>query len=148
MFVILFAPFIIALKIMGKIPFKIDDEPLVELNVWFIFMILLFYTGCCFFTYAIYLFRKTLLLISEKIIFDDRVVKILNNTGRYLLAAAALWIIPSLVAEAYADGPKIGLAFNGFNTGMLVVSISVFFMVLSEIMRIAITIKAENDLTL
>ena len=142
-------PFIITVAFMpGRIPFKINNEPVTDINTEVIILMLLFYTGHCFFTYAIYLFKKTLFMFSKKIIFDDRVIKFLDQTGKAFLVAAVLWLLPPFVFKTISQGHvKIGLGVDGFGSGLFTISLALFFMVLSEVFLMAKTIKEENDLT-
>jgi len=142
-------PFIISLAFFpGRIPFKINNEPVTNITTEVLLLMLITYVGHCFFTYAIYLFKQTLFLFSKKVIFDHRIIKFLDQTGKALLIAAVLWIIPPFVLKTIYEGNmSLGLSFEGFDSGLYTISLGLFFMVLSEVFLIAKNIKEENDLT-
>jgi len=143
-------PFIIAVAFLpGHIPFKINDKPVTDIDTEVILLMCLLYAGYCFFTYAIYLLKQTLFLFSKKVIFDDRVIKFLDQTGKAFLIASVLWIIPPFVFRTISQGHvEAGLGFSGFDSGLFTISLGLFFIVLSEVFLIAKNIKEENDLTL
>ncbi len=142
-------PLILILTFSPKsVPFNFNGHALEASSFELFFLMLVLYLGHCAFTYAIYLFGKTLALFSKKIIFDDKVVVMLDQAGKSFVVAGMLWIIPPffyrLLAKTAADGH---LDFSGFDSTLFVVCLGLFFMVLSEVFLMAKNMKEENDLT-
>ena len=105
--------------------------------------------------YCIYLFKKILRSFKMLKIFDDVVLINLKKIGFLLVLSAFLNGVPSFIYRVlyaglgiykgeYAGTVKLELGFSSFLT-MLCLG---FFMVLSEVFKIAKTAKQENDLTI
>ncbi|QYJ69176.1 DUF2975 domain-containing protein [Flavobacterium litorale] len=132
-----------------SIPFKLDadSELLQGKEQWeIIILLLLLYVGALFFVYALYLFRKTLDLFRKRIIFDDRVIKNFDQTGKAILIGYS--IIAASIVLAWITSPShditIGIAFNN---SLLTIGLGLFFIVLAEVFQTAKGMKEENELT-
>jgi hypothetical protein len=126
------------------IPFKINGTILevvdLKSKVLFVFLVI----SVLMFIYGLYLFRKLLRLFQLRIIFDFETVKILKKIG-YVICLSALFAgIPNFISELLEN--TISLSF-GLNPFILLFSLGLFFLVLSEVFVIAKHLKEENDLT-
>ena len=111
-------------------------------------MIVLLLIGVSFVpVYCLYLFRKTLHFFEERKPFDDFVIKTYNRIGNLLLFSGILAIVLSIAFKLlFLESKRI---INlGISPYLMIVCIGLFFMVLSEVFKIAKETKQENDLTI
>ena len=126
------------------IPIKMNGVEITVLDLTT--KIVLFFVTISYFVllYSIFLFKKLLSLFQKRIIFDYDVIKYLNQIGISFVVSAFLVGIPSLVYKIHTR--KIGIEI-GDSPFLYLVSLGLFFMVLSEVFKIAKTMKEENELT-
>ena len=96
--------------------------------------------------YCVYLFRKVLRYFQKLQLFDEYVLNTMNTIGKLLIIAAFLDGVPSFLYKVMYQ-QKIGLEI-GFSSFLIMLCFGLFFMVLSEVFRIAKTAKEENELTI
>ena len=94
--------------------------------------------------YGLFLFRKLLRLFQLKIIFDLENVSLMKRLGFVIILSALLGGIPNFILELVKNNISLSLGLNPF---VLLFSLGLFFLVLSEVFTIAKSIKEENDLT-
>ena len=94
--------------------------------------------------YGLFLFRKLLRLFQLKIIFDLEIVILMKRLGFVIILSALLGGIPNLILEIVKNNISLSIGLNPF---VLLFSLGLFFLVLSEVFTIAKNIKEENDLT-
>lgn len=94
--------------------------------------------------YGLFLFRKLLRLFQLRIIFSEEVVYLLKKLGFVITSAALLGGIPNFVSELLEKTISLSLGLNPF---VMLFSLGLFFLVLSEVFVIAKHLKEENDLT-
>jgi hypothetical protein len=94
--------------------------------------------------YGLFLFRKLLCLFQLRIIFDEEVVYLLKKLGFVITSAALLGGIPDFILEVMKNTISLSLGLNPF---VMLFSLGLFFLVLSEVFVIAKHLKEENDLT-
>lgn len=98
------------------------------------------------FVYVLYLFKKTGYLLLRKKIFDLQIIANLNKVGWLLLLITTLLEVPIFF---YNVTFKQNIEYNfRFNTPFFSIAIGLFFMIISEILKIAKRMKEENDLTI
>jgi len=102
-----------------------------------------------FFIYSIYLLRKVIGFFMKRDLFNDKVISHLNTIGIFLVASALLTSFSTFCFKMFQD-QEVGLAITsgGFDSFLLAVSLGLFFMVLSEVFKIAKNMKEENELTI
>lgn len=144
---VLFIPFAIFGEMDG-IPLKIQGRELIIDN-WQAKVVLLFaLASSLFFVYGIYLLRKTIALFIKKDLFNTEVIRNFNVIGICVVTSTLLMVIPSFLYDAF-HRTRMGFKLEaGFDSPLLVISLGLFFMVLSEVFKIAKNFKEENDLTL
>ena len=94
--------------------------------------------------YGLFLFRKLLRLFQLKIIFDLEIVILMKRLGFVIILSALLGGIPNFISELLNNNISLSLGLNPF---VLLFSLGLFFLVLSEVFVIAKHLKEENDLT-
>jgi len=141
-----FCPFVLFIAIFPeKGPSKLYEvfEPLTAIEIA---MLIILFLGFALFVHALSLFRKLLSLFSQKILFDDGVVKNLDHIGKAVIAGyitiATITCLDDIFAE---EKPSILL---GIILSCIFLGTGLFFLVLSSVFRSAKMIKEENDLTL
>lgn len=144
-------PIIIMLAVMPeRVPIKFSDNSISgNLSLTeMIIIILIIYIGYLFQVYAAYLFRKTLELFRKRIIFDEKVIKLLDQTGKAILIGYFIILVPVLYLYLMDGTSGLNFEFNfSFNSSFIIIGLGLFFMVLSEVFLIATNMKKENDLT-
>ncbi|WP_074722066.1 DUF2975 domain-containing protein [Flavobacterium frigoris] len=99
--------------------------------------------------YGIYLLKKVVLLFMENKIFDDQVILLLNKIGKVLILSTILKEIPILCFKIFSF-QEIGIGSKNVNYigfHFPIITLALFFMVLSEVFKIAKNLKDENELT-
>ena len=144
---VLFIPFAIFGQMDG-IPIKMQGRELIVDN-WQAKVVLIFaLVSALFFVYGIYLLRKTIGFFIKKDLFNVEVIRNFNVIGICVVTSTLLMVIPSFLYNAFYR-TKMGFKLDvGFDSPLLVISLGLFFMVLSEVFKIAKNLKEENDLTL
>ena len=94
--------------------------------------------------YGLFLFRKLLRLFQLRVIFDSEIVMLLKRIGFVIILSAFLGGIPNFISELLNNNISLSLGLNPF---VLLFSLGLFFLVLSEVVFIAKHLKEENDLT-
>ena len=96
--------------------------------------------------YCFYLFRKTLRYFQQRKPFHNYVIATYHKMGNLLvatgIAATVLFFVIKLIFESRFE------IHLGLTPYVFIVCLGLFFMVLSEIFKIAKTAKQENDLTI
>ena len=140
--------FLVGMVLFSKEPFDVPIEingttlEVVDLKSKLLFVFLVF--SALLIIYALFLFRKLLRLFQLKIIFDLKIVTLLKRIGLVVILSALLGGIPNFILEIVKNNISLSLGLNPF---VLLFSLGLFFLVLSEVFTIAKKIKEENDLT-
>lgn len=99
------------------------------------------------FIYSIYLLRKVVVLFQKGEIFNDKVICSFDLIGKlnilYTIINIVSLFIYILVTESKID---FSLNFSSNNSFLISISIGLFFMVISEIFKIAKNMKEDSDL--
>ena len=95
---------------------------------------------------ALYYFRKVLNHFIRVKIFEKTVIKSFKIVGNLLTISGFISLIISIVSKVYFE-QKITLEF-GLNQHIVIICLGLFFMILSEIFKVAKNAKQENDLTI
>ncbi|MFD0964461.1 DUF2975 domain-containing protein [Pseudofulvibacter geojedonensis] len=96
--------------------------------------------------YCIYLFRNVIKKFNELNVFNSSVIQNMNKIGITLIIIAFLNTIPSMIYKEIKHGSfEFGFGTSPF---LITLILGLFFMVLSEIFKIAKTAKEENELTI
>ena len=95
---------------------------------------------------ALYFFRKVLTNFIRVRIFEEVVISSFKKTGNLITFSGFISLIISIIGEIYFE-QKVSLEF-GLNQHLVIICLGLFFLVLSEIFKIAKNTKQENDLTI
>jgi len=95
---------------------------------------------------GLYLFRKVLGLLQKRRIFDNEVIKLFKQIGQCVVAGVLLSAVPPFIYHLVVEQT---FGFEDTDLGVLInLCMGLFFIVLSEVFKMAKAIKEENDLTL
>ena len=95
---------------------------------------------------ALYFFRKVLTNFIRVRIFEEVVISSFKKIGNLLTFSGFISLIISIIGKIYFE-QKVSLEF-GLNQHLVIICLGLFFLVLSEIFKIAKNAKQENDLTI
>ena len=95
---------------------------------------------------ALYFFRKVLTNFIRVRIFEEVVISSFKKIGNLLTFSGFISLIISIIGKIYFE-QKVSLEF-GLNQHLVLICLGLFFLVLSEIFKIAKNAKQENDLTI
>ena len=145
---ILFLPFYlfdsemdITVKIKGQ---EIESQTVFSKVIVFVNVI-----GSLLFLYSIYLLRKVVNLFKKREVFNDEVVRLFNLIGKLIVASSIIGSF-SIFMYNMIERNHLGLSldFGSYDSFLISVSLGLFFMVISEVFKIAKNMKEENDLTI
>jgi len=95
--------------------------------------------------FAIYNFKALLNNFRKKIIFEVDSYQLLDKIGNLVMLSASLYLISDLLGSFSKSKIGINLGFGPF---LYLMSIGLFFKVLSEVFIIGKRIKEDNELTI
>lgn len=96
--------------------------------------------------YNVYLFKRILQYFQKLKIFDDFVSASLNTMGRIFMISAFLAGVPTFLYRLFhLNKFKLVIGFSPF---VLLLSLGLFLMILSEIFKIAKDAKRDSELTI
>ncbi len=95
--------------------------------------------------YCLYLFRETIKNIQKINLFDNKNIKNFNIIGKLLIAFSFIEVIAKFLIELPQGDLNLNISMSPF---LITLILGLFFMVLSEIFKIAKNQKQENDLTI
>jgi hypothetical protein len=95
---------------------------------------------------ALYFFRKVLTNFLRVRVFEEVVISSFKKIGNLLTFSGFISLILSTIGKIYFE-QKVSLEF-GLNQHLVIICLGLFFLVLSEIFKIAKNSKQENDLTI
>ena len=95
---------------------------------------------------ALYFFRKILSYFIRVKIFEETVISSFKKIGNLLSISGIISLTISMISKVYFE-QKVSLEF-GLNQHLVIICLGLFFLVLSEVFKIAKHQKQENDLTI
>lgn len=96
--------------------------------------------------YCLFLFRRVLVDFKKVNLFNNNIIENFSKIGFWLIIAAFLDGLPTFLYKVMYQ-QKIGFEI-GFSSFLILLCFGLFFMVLSEVFKIAKNAKQENDLTI
>ena len=144
-FLLIFVGYLLISNEPFDVPIKMNDIKITVLDLnakIFLFFATLSYLVLL---YGLYLIKKLLQLFQLKIIFDDKIIFYFNRIGNLFILSGFVSGIPAFFYKVAQGEIKIEIGANPF---LYLISLGLFFMVLSEVFKIAKTMKEENDLTI
>ena len=95
---------------------------------------------------ALYFFRKVLTNFVRVRVFEEVVISSFKKIGNLLTFSGFISLVISIIGKIYFE-QKVSLEF-GLNQHLVIICLGLFFLVLSEIFKIAKNAKQENELTI
>jgi hypothetical protein len=95
---------------------------------------------------ALYFFRKVLNHFIRVKIFEGTVITSFKKTGNLLIISGLISLIVSIIGTMYFK-EKVSISL-GLDQNVVTICLGLFFLILSEIFKIAKSTKQENDLTI
>lgn len=144
--IIIFLPFYlfspgmdIAVKIKGQ---EIPNQNAFTKGIVFINVI-----SALIFLYSVYLLRKVVGLFQKREIFKTEVVRLFNLIGKLIVISSIMSNVSVFVYNMVERNHMgISIDFGSYDSFLISVSIGLFFMVISEVFKIAMNIKEESEL--
>lgn len=145
---ILFLPFYL-LSSEINIPVKIKGQEISSQTIFSKVIVSTNVISSLLFLYSIYLLRKVVNLFRKREIFNDEVVRLFNLIGKLIVASSIIGSF-SIFMYNMIERNHLGLSldFGSYDSFLISVSLGLFFMVISEVFKIAKNMKEENDLTI
>jgi len=143
--ILFFIPALFFIKDLESIHFRIDGVDVLVSSLYSKILIAIYLFSYLIIIYTIYLFKKVLRYFKNLKIFDNYVIVQFNKIGYLLIIASflngiSIFVFRIMVKQKFS----IDIGLSSF---VLLISLGLFFMILSEIFKISQTIKTENDLT-
>ncbi len=131
------------------IPIKINGERILASDFTTKVILTLGILSYCFFVYGIYQLRKVLNMFTKRIIFDETIILLFDKIGKSFLIASIFSCVPLFIYNVIHKTNHSDIEFGGgFSSFLFTASLGLFFMVLSEVFKMAKKMKEENELTI
>lgn len=128
------------------IPININGNEIIAIDLPSKIVMTFVLLSFIFLFYNVFLFRKMLRYFQKLKIFDVYVINALNKMGVLFILSGFLSGIPTFLYRLfYLKTFKLEIGFSPF---LLIVSLGLFLMVLSEVFKIAKRAKEDNELTI
>ena len=144
--ILIFLPFYLISNDMD-IAIKIKGQEILNQNAFTKVIVLINIISGLVFLYSIYLLRKVVGLFQKREIFKIEIVRLFNLIGKLIVISSILSNV-SIFIYNMIERNHLGLSidFGSYDSFLISVSIGLFFMVISEIFKIAMNIKEESEL--
>ena len=146
---ILFLPFYLFRSDMN-FPIKIKGQEINNPTIFSKIIVFINVISSLLFLYSIYLLRKVVNLFQKREIFNNEVVWLFNLIGKLILASSVISSFSiftyNMIESHHLD--YFSLDFGSYDSFLISVSLGLFFMVISEVFKIAKNMKDENELTI
>lgn len=143
---LLFIPFLFFYDDLGTVNIKISNITLTSISLLGKVLLSSMMLSYTLLIYSLYLFRKTLRCFLQLKIFDNYIIKTYQKIGVLLSIWGITTLIISFISKIYFQ-QKMTLSI-GMNEHLIILCLGLFFMILSEVFKIAKNTKQENDLTI
>ncbi|HUH50882.1 MAG TPA: DUF2975 domain-containing protein [Flavobacterium sp.] len=100
------------------------------------------------FVYAIYLLKKTVNLFIKGKVFDNQAISNLSNIGKIFIIVTLIINTVEFIFKVTTTQNAELMINSGFDSFLFVISIGLFFIIISEVFKIAKNMKDENELTI
>lgn len=128
-----------------SIPLKISGNE-IELNtIWSKIALTISVANFGLILYALYNFKNLLNNFKGKLIFEKNTCLMLDKIGKLIICSSLVYATVEVIIRLSKEIVSIEFGFGPF---LYLVSLGLFFIVLSEVFKIGKNIKDENDLTL
>jgi hypothetical protein len=131
------------------IPILINGHEIAPDNLSSILIIVVdVFTGLLF-LFSVYLLRKVVEHFQKRDIFNPKVIKYFNLIGKLIICSSLISNLSQFIFDMVNhDHIELSLSFGSYDSFLISISLGLFFMVISEIFKIAASMKEENELTI
>lgn len=144
---IFFVPFLLTGN-ANEIDVKIKGQQITNADLFSKMVIVLGVIAGILFVYSIYLLRKVVGYFQRREIFHNEVIHNFNLIGKLIIASSLISNGSLFVFNAVKRNHLgLDLDFGGYDSFILSICLGLFFMVISEVFKIAKNMKEENELT-
>ncbi len=145
---LLFVPFVLSGSI-GEFPVKINGQEIVPTDIFSKITVVFNLLAGLLFVYSIYLLRKVVIRFQQRDIFHVEVIRYFNLIGKLIIISSLVSNVSLFVFNAIKRNHLgMNLDFGSYNSFILSICLGLFFMVISEVFKIAKNMKEENELTI
>ena len=145
---IIFIPFYLFDSDMN-IPLKINGQVIDSQSLFSKITVMVSIFSALMFLYSVYLLRKVITMFQKMEIFNDEVVRLLNLIGKLIILSSIISSVSLYIYNRIEDkNVDLTLDFGASNTLIISIILGLFFMVISEIFKIAKNMKEESELTI
>lgn len=95
--------------------------------------------------YTLFNFKKLLGNFKEKLIFEIETCILLDKIGKLIIYSSFIYILSEMIPRLSKNAINIEFGFGPF---LYLVSLGLFFLVLSEVFKLGKRLKEENELTI
>jgi hypothetical protein len=145
---LIFLPFYLFSSDMD-LPVTINGQEIVPNNLLSKLMIFATVISGLLFLFTIYLLRKVVGYFQKREVFNPHVIKHFNLIGKLIIVSSLIsnssLFIFNIINQHYI---ALSLGFGSYDSFLISISLGLFFMVISEIFKIAKNMKEENELTI
>lgn len=131
------------------IPIKIKGQEIEPNSIFSKVIVFVNVISGLLFLYSIYLLRKVVSFFQKREIFNSENVKLFNLIGKLIIASSIISsssiFIYNMISRNHVG---INLDLGGYDSVLVSISLGLFFMVISEVFKIAKKQKEENELTI
>lgn len=143
---LIFIPFYIFSSDMD-IPIKIKGQEILSNSLLSKLVVFVNIISGILFFYSIYLLRKVVVLFQKKQIFNDEVIRLFNLIGKLIVVSSIISTVSLSIYNAIEKNHLgISIDFGSYDSFLISISLGLFFMVISEVFKIAKAMKEESDL--
>jgi len=144
-FILFFIPALFFIEDLDLIPIKINGSEFLISSTSSKILFAISALSYLLLIYIIYLFKNILRYFKNLKIFDNYVINLFNKMGYLLIICSFLNSVPIFIYRLMVK-QKFSIDI-GLSSFVLLLSLGLFFMILSEIFKISQTMKEENELT-
>lgn len=145
---IIFIPFYLFDSDMN-IPLKINGQLIDSQTLFSKIIVIITIFSALLFIYCVYLLRKVITMFQKMEIFSDEVVRLLNLIGKLIILSSIISSVSLYIYNSVENKhANLGLDFGASNSLIVSIILGLFFMVISEIFKIAKNMKEESELTI
>lgn len=146
--IIIFLPFYIFDPNMA-IPMKIKGQEITPNTIISKLIIFANVISGLLFLCSIYLLRKVVGYFQKKEVFNPDVIKNFNLIGKLIIISSIISSLSFFLFNMVNRGQfSLSFDFGSYDSFLISISLGLFFMVISEIFKIAKNLKEENELTI
>ena len=146
--IVIFIPFYLTGS-AGEIPVRIKGQEIANDDLFSKIVVVLNVISGLFFVYSVFLLRKVVTHFQKRDIFNIEVIKYFNLIGKLIIVSSILTNVTLFIFNAVKrNHADLSIDFGGYDSFILSLCLGLFFMVISEVFKIAKNIKEENELTI